>query len=360
MTGVVTQASVTIRVIGDVALRRPSPSASRFLRELPPADLVVANLEIPLTDRGVPAEKLSVHRAPLALAGQYADLGVDVWTLATNHLLDFGAQGMADTLRALADSGQSAVGAGRDLAESRRPARVETASGTSVSIVNACSTLAPGWAATPQRPGVAPLRVAQSFEYDATLMEEQPGTPPAVRTAVDERDAAEVLEAVAQEAARSDLVLVALHWGVAWPYLPANQGPLAEYQRPFAHRLIDAGADMVIGHHSHAFDGIELYRDRPICYSLGNFAFHLDPPEHESRVRSPVIRPVLTEGPWRRGAVCDLTRGEEGWSLRLYPFGLDDAGDVIAADDALVEEVRERVLALSPSFVDRDRLSFLV
>ena len=64
-----------------------------------------------------------------------------------------------------------------------------------------------------------------------------------------------------------------MHWGVPSPWLSPIQGPLTEYQRPLAHAIIDAGADLIIGNHPHAIHPVEIYQGKCICYSLGNFVY---------------------------------------------------------------------------------------
>jgi poly-gamma-glutamate synthesis protein (capsule biosynthesis protein) len=85
---------------------------------------------------------------------------------------------------------------------------------------------------------------------------------------------ARACEAVADTKRRADLVIVAIHWGVSFGWLPLNQSELCTYEQPLGRALIDAGADAVIGHHPHVLHGIETYCKRPIFYSVGNFLFH--------------------------------------------------------------------------------------
>lgn len=340
----------TLRTIGDVALVRPS-RAGEVLRTLPPADGVIANLEIPLTHEGRAEEKAAVHRASPELVDELTQLGVDAWTVATNHLLDFGVVGMRSTLEVLRGAGQAYVGAGEDVELARRPMRFTARDGSVVGLANAAATLPPGFAAGHMRPGVAPLRVRQSFEYDGVRLEEQPGTPPRVLTSVEDSDADALLDTVKSLTSDADIVVVALHWGVAWPFLPTAQGPLAAYQQPFAHRLIDAGADVVIGHHSHSLHPIEFYRGRPICYSLGNFAFHsVQDPQAVARVAATPSPSVLESGPWFRSAVLDLILQEDRWRVRVTPIKLDRGGDPSLAPLEDAESILRELECASKGF----------
>ena len=115
------------------------------------------------------------------------------------------------------------------------------------------------------------MRVRTRFETDVSITDEQPGTSPYVHTEVVGGDLAQAVTAVRDARGRSDVVVVSVHWGVPPGWAAPFQGVLAGYQRPAAHALIDAGADLILGHHPHTLHGVEIYKDRPICYSLGNF-----------------------------------------------------------------------------------------
>jgi poly-gamma-glutamate capsule biosynthesis protein CapA/YwtB (metallophosphatase superfamily) len=174
----------------------------------------------------------------------------DVCALANNHVLDFGRAGLAETLGALARAGLAAAGAGQDSAGAGRPAAVPVpvtgdgeAAGGRV-LVCSCGTLSsgipPGWAATVARPGVNLL----------------PGLSDAVADAVAERAGA--------ARRRGDLVVVSVHWGSNWGYEVDGE------QVRFAHRLIDAGVDLIHGHSSHHPRPVEVYRGKLILYGCGD------------------------------------------------------------------------------------------
>jgi poly-gamma-glutamate synthesis protein (capsule biosynthesis protein) len=128
-------------------------------------------------------------------------------------------------------------------------------------------------AARPGKPGIAPIEVGFSFEPDINLMVEQPGTMPAVHTWASPRDQQLVCERVAALCDEGRTVIVGIHWGVPEKWMSPAFDRLAEYQRPLGHALVDAGAAVVFGHHSHSLHPIEVYRGRPIFYSAGNFLF---------------------------------------------------------------------------------------
>ncbi|GEL26882.1 hypothetical protein PSU4_58360 [Pseudonocardia sulfidoxydans NBRC 16205] len=314
-------------VVGGWPRRPPGESATELLTG---GDLVIGNLEVPLTDRGERAEKLVAMRAPASGAAELASWGVGLVSLAMNHAMDYGADGMRDTVRALDAAGIGHAGFGENRAEATAPRLVRVGDRT-LAFLSLCSALPLGANATAARAGIAPLRVRQTVEFDGPFMEETPGTPPFVHTVAHEPDVRVAEQAVREARLRADVVAVALHWGVPFPYLPQAQGPLAQYQRPLAHRLVDAGADLVIGHHPHCLHPVEFYGQGLILYSTGNFVFDwcdgwtpdamvADPDAHPAAP----FRPVLMRGPWYESAVFRVRLGEEdGPRLRLSPIELD-------------------------------------
>lgn len=266
--------SLWLAVTGDVVPMRPlSADDTRLRALLASADLAVGNLEAPLTTAGARADKAATLRAHPDRVAEVATLGFDLVTLANNHLLDYGVDGMRDTRAALRAAGIDAVGAGETASEALRTVVRSTRAGD-VAVIGLCSALPPGFAATEDRPGVAPLRVLQQVSIDPSIAAEQPGAAPYVHTQVYAPD----LEAACAEIRRVRdevaLVVVIVHWGVPHGFAATSYGVLAEYQRPAAHRLVDAGADLVVGHHPHVVHPIERYGDALIAYSIGNYLFH--------------------------------------------------------------------------------------
>lgn len=327
-----------LTVVGDVVVsgwpRRPAtgrlgPGSSAFAL-LRSADLTIGNLEAPFTGRGQRAEKLVAMRAPTSGAAELAALGFDLMSLATNHAMDYGADGMRDTVRALDTAGVGHAGFGETRAEASR-ARVVSVGSESLAFFSFCCALPLGYNATADRAGIGAIRVRQQFEYDSGFLDETPGTPPFVHSRAHEPDI-RLAEALVREAKRNhDFVVIALHWGVPHCYLPAAQGPLAQYQQPLARRLVDAGADLLIGHHPHCLHPVEFYRNGLILYSTGNFVFdwcdgwnaESMTPRQDAHPWAP-YRPALVQGPWFESAVFRVGLGSAGGpTLRLDPIELD-------------------------------------
>lgn len=201
-------------------------------------DFTIANLETPITTRGTVQTKEYVYRSsPLALPALKA-AGVDIVNLANNHVMDYGTDGLLDTMSALDQEGIKRVGAGKDATEAYQPVMVEK-DGVKIAVFG-FSRVVPeaSWKAAPGHPGVA-----ETYSYTVPV------------------------EAIQKAKATADLVVVVAHWGVERDDNPDKN------QKELAHRYIDAGADLIIGGHPHVLQGFEQYKGKWIAYSLGNFIF---------------------------------------------------------------------------------------
>lgn len=212
-------------------------------------------------DRDLPPRRFQPHEAGPLLA----DAGFNVMSFASNHAMRQSTEGMLDTLEVLGSNGIAAIGAGRDIGEATRPAIVEH-DGTTVGFLAYCSVVPRGHWATPSRPGVAPVRASTAYEqYDW-----QPGTPPHVRSWADPEDLSGMVGDIQALRPKVDVLVVSHHWGVH--FVPAL---IAEYQYEVGHAAIDAGADLIIGHHPHVLKGVEVYKGKAIFYSLGNLKMRI-------------------------------------------------------------------------------------
>lgn len=203
----------------------------------------VMNLETSVTrsDDWLPGKAVHYRMTPENIDCLSA-VGADVWTLANNHVLDFGVRGLEETLDVLADAGLRTVGAGRNVVEAWRPAVVAPDGRRLLvwSVAHQSSGVPLGWAATETEPGVA-LLPDLSDDTAATL---------AAR--------------VRQHRRPGDLVVVSVHWGANWGY------SVSPAQRQFAHRLVDAGVNVVHGHSSHHPRPVEVYRGGLVLYGCGD------------------------------------------------------------------------------------------
>lgn len=331
----------TISLVGDVVIRTrlaqmrgdddgPFQAA---LAELERSDLVLANLEIPLSRRGYRIPKWANMRADPEVIDDVKALAIDAVTLANNHMMDYGPEAMLDTLAACDRAGIARCGAGVDLEAALRPLRFEVGA-TSVGLINAACTLPMESDAGEGKAGIAPIHIVSSYEIDPSLSLEQPGTMPTVHTWARTDDQELVCERVERLAAEVDVVIVAIHWGVPSPWLNPDQGLLAEYQQPLGQALVTAGADIVWGHHAHELHPIEVFRGKPIMYSVGHF---------------------LLENPWSFmgphsviAQVCLEDRRMTG--LNLIPVWIDDRGLPGRATGHQAADVVDKLSRLSAGY----------
>jgi poly-gamma-glutamate synthesis protein (capsule biosynthesis protein) len=207
------------------------------------ADLTIVNLESPLCAVEAPIAKLGPNfRADPSLARALSEVPVHVACLANNHMTDQGDAGLAETLAALDEAGIRHVGAGPDQTRAGGPLRLEV--------------------------GGVSLALLDFAVVEGAIPREGPG---AARI-----DHLVVRRAVAEAAAGGDAVIPTLHAGKEGVLFPSPG------LQALCRELVDAGAAAVICHHPHVPQGIEVYRDRPIAYSLGNFLFDWPEPEMET------------------------------------------------------------------------------
>lgn len=206
-------------------------------------DVRIVNLETAITRRGSFAPDKDVHYRmnPRNIEALCA-IRPTVCTLANNHSLDFGPIGLRDTLDALRNAGIAAVGAGLNIDAARCPARISLGNPNVLVVgVAATSSGVPlDWEATSSSPGIW------------------------VVPALSPQAADDVATELLIRASRHDITIASIHWGANWGY------EVREDERSFAHRLIDAGVNIVHGHSSHHPRPLEIYRNRPIFYGCGD------------------------------------------------------------------------------------------
>jgi len=220
----------------------------KALFHLTSADITAGNLELPITSADNPAEnKTFVFKGkPESLSG-LVDAGFDVVSLANNHTMDHGVEGLLETIKHLDEYGIGHVGAGNNAEEAYAPV-IREVNGIKVAYV-ATSRVLPvtEWKATRYAPGLA-----ESYDPTQTLKS---------------------IEALEEEA---DITVVLVHWGIERADKPED------YQLNLAKQYIDAGADLVIGSHPHVLQGFQQYNGKWIAYSLGNFVFNANPKERQA------------------------------------------------------------------------------
>ena len=273
-----TKGKLTLAIVGDVYVKREDPSSIFALTREPlfNADIAFANQEAPLSTKGTPVlPKTSYRSEPRAVeALTYA--GIDAVGLANNHTMDYGPEALLETTEVLKRAGIAFTGGGTDLEAAHRPAILER-KGTRIAFLSYSSVFNPDFfPAKKDRPGIAVVRLYTAYRPHHRVFE-QPGAPATAVVTPDAKDFARMIEDVQKAKAESDVVVVSWHWGISGGYKK-----IADYQKEMGKAAIDAGADVVVGHHPHFLQGIEVYKGKTIFYSLGNFAFE-DRISHQGR-----------------------------------------------------------------------------
>ncbi len=209
------------------------------------ADVAFLNLETSIARGGarLPGKGIWFRSAP-EFAQELANAGIDVVTLANNHVLDYDDPAFAETLSNLAKAGIAVCGGGKNMAEARRPA-IHSANDISVAFLGYSEFAHIYWS------------VAKPKRFVAG--EAGPGISPWNREAI--------IEDIRRAKRVADHVVVSFHWGDEYVSMPADR------QVRLAHAAIDAGASVVHGHHPHVLQPVEVYHGGVIFYSLGNFVF---------------------------------------------------------------------------------------
>lgn len=207
------------------------------------SDVVVGNLECPATKIKAPVQKLFIFRGEPEWLTTLKEHGVTHLNLANNHSIDQGRKGLMDTWKNIEEAGMTPLGAGPTLREAAEPVLLAE-SPRKVWLVPSLQLALENWAYLDDRPTVSqePMdslvrRVAELKQADSTAV-----------------------------------VVVSLHWGGEHTMRPVPS------QRLEAHRLIDAGADLLVCHHTHTMQTVEEYHGHMIYYSIGNFIFDQQKP----------------------------------------------------------------------------------
>ena len=393
------------------------PEFLRLIDLLRSSDLAFTNLEMlfhdyepyPMAESGG-----TYMRGEPALAGELAWAGIDMVARANNHAGDYGVLGMDLTTRYVAEAGILQAGVGGSLAEAREARFLETPKAR-VALVSVASSFARHMAAgrsrddVPARPGLNPLRFSTTYvlaEAEFAALKElgdtlglftdqdgqpagtdegkpgqiqlfnqwfAPGDEPGIRTEANKRDVEEIASVVNNASRVADYVIVTIH---AHEHGGRREIP-AGFLPVFARAMIDAGADVFVGHGPHALRGIEIYSGRPILYSLGDFIF-----QNETLLRLPSENyetyklgetahlgdfndarykndtegfPAIPEI-WEAVVAVPVFRGDSLRELALYPISLGYGlprqvrGRPVLAQGELAEKILGDLVNLSAPF----------
>lgn len=274
------------------------------------ADVMCLNNEFTYSTGGSPLEgKAYTFRADPGRVEVLQQLGVDAVTLANNHVYDYGKEALLDTFTVLEEAQIPYFGAGRTLEDAMKPLYLEV-DGRTVALVAASraekNRMTPQ--ATETEPGI--LRC-----YDTELF----------------------LQAIREAKANSDFCIAFVHWGTEYSY------ELEQVQLDTGKDYLDAGADAVIGAHSHCLQGMEYYDGKPVIYSLGNYWFnektldtmllqlHFSGDEEEGRLTVQVIPAVQT-------GYRTIYASDAAEQRRIYDFLESISVNVAISDEGIVAE----------------------
>ena len=417
-----TDGEFTMALTGDSIITRrlsvyEEPEFIEMIELIRGADVAFTNLEVLLHDYEVwPAHQSggTWMRADPAMAKELAWAGFDLVSMANNHTGDYGVEGMRLTMKHVRESGLVGAGVGESLVAAREAKFLETAKAR-VALVSMASTFTAHSRAgksrgdIPPRPGLSPLRFTTTRIVTPDTMVAlraaaaalgggggrgggrsrgggqggdglgflgttfEVGDEAATRTQPNEEDLAEIGAVVRNAAALADYVIVTIHAheGSGGRFVPA------EFLVTFARAMIDAGADVFVGHGPHVLRGIEIYNGKPIFYSLGDFVFQNEtllrlPYENYERYELEADNHVAdfnarrysndTRGfpsqpeIWESVVAMPRFRGKQLTGIELHPISLQFGkppsvrGRPLFADGTLGRKILEDIVRLSAPF----------
>ena len=297
--------------------QKTDPTFLDLVKIIRDADAAFVNLEVvtprpplvPSAEHG--GSNLGAHEYVL---DELKWMGFNLYNVANNHSNDYTYKGLLDTMDALRERGMVFAGGGMNLGEARSPAYLDTAD-TRVAILGAASTFVVGAPAGPARedmpgrPGISPLRVSYEYVLDKTRwnalaeIDEALGTAqaareryqtsrtwppegtlqlfgttfvkgdaPAIRSKPNPRDLDDICRWISDAKRQAEFVAMSFH-GHEGKNRRGNSPDIADFIPEVAHRCIDAGADVFVGHGPHMLRACEVYKGKPIFYSLGDFYY---------------------------------------------------------------------------------------
>jgi len=272
----VSKGDIILTAVGDMIYNEEishftEPYYKNLYRILQDARLAYGNLEMSLNEKPELQRSTYQFRRGRDFAWEIAKIGINMVSLANNHALDYGTEGLKDCLRILRQSGFTYAGAGLNLTQARaaRSKRILT---TRFALLSFYSSRRIRWT-NPDEPTIATIRAP------SVLLEKENGKIEAIPAPVEE-DVKAMEDAISVARRNADIVIVAFHFhwvshSRAYP-LPDKVPP---HQTLVIHKAVDAGADIIIVTGPHVLRGIEIYKGKPVFYSIGNFVYHWKTPE---------------------------------------------------------------------------------
>ena len=324
--------TLTLFAVGDIILKNDNPE--RYFDLVAPVlttgDVVIGQGEIPYSNRPVQTNKTISAQDPESMrALTYS--GFNVITLTGNHMWDAGVPGIEDTLAWLKAHDIAPVGTGMNIEEARRPIILRKKN-TDIGVLSYnCVGPRETWA-TQTKPGSAYVNVLTHYELDHAV----PGGTPIVYTFSDPESLDAMLDDIRDLRSKCDVLVVSLHKGII--HTPAK---LARYELDISRAAVDAGADLILGHHAHILKGIEVYKGKMIFHGLNQLV---------------AILPQLAPKPgqdkedWaqKRKRLYNFEPDSENPN---YPFHPDSKQTIIAK--CLIEDGRIRKVTYLPCLINK-------
>ena len=343
--------NIVLTAVGDMIFNReitdyPEPAYQNLYRIIQGADIGFGNLEMSLNEKPELQKGAYNFRRGRDFGWEILKLGINLVGVANNHAFDYEAAGLLDSMRILKQSGIAFAGAGETLREAQAPVYRQVGR-TRFALLSFMS--GSDWPKTnPNEPSINVLNAPRVYLDDNNGLDGRGITAPLAS------DVRAMEDAIATAKRNADIVLVAyhLHWvphSRAYP-LP-DQVPA--HQRLVLKRAIDAGADAILGSGPHVLRGIEMYKGKPIFYSLGDFIYQYRtqgiPAIHWQRDEQKDVREEFDT------VVARLTISDKKISkIQLIPVSLEMTGERTGSPSLADSEGRERILSsiidLSASF----------
>ena len=275
-----------------------------FQKEFEGNDLNVIDLECPLTEEITTIEKSGPHqKAHPKTIHLLKEIKVGMVAMANNHILDYGAKALSETIDLCTNNGITTIGVGKDLDAARLPV-IKEIKGKKIGFLNFCES---EWTiATDDSPGANPMDLIENYYAIQSLKQSV------------------------------DKIIIIAHGGIEFYHLPSPR--IKKTYRYF----IDAGADAVISHHTHCFSGYEVYKEAPIFYGLGNFVYDWPDKENDN---------------WNFGYMVRLSIGDR-IGFEIIPFRQNN-GDEIGVhylSEVQDQQFLERLKELNSIIADDHRL----
>ncbi len=350
---------LVVTAVGDMIFNEPisqleAPERAGLLRLMQEADVAYGNMEFSLNDRPELQRPFYNFRAPRDFRWELARTGINLVSLANNHALDFGPEGLKESLKALDHSNITYAGAGTTLAEAHAPGRLELAGHKTRVALLAYMRY---WTAKYRSKDASGPSL--STIDPAVILAVRDGKVEKVEGPL-ESDVQTMEDDILLARRRNDLLLVSLHnHDVTHHRAYGIQDTTPPNEEIMYHRAIEAGADLVLGTGPHVLRGIELYKGRPIFYSLGDFIYQYRTPE---RIPVDLIHQRDIEMPRPQNvSVFDLRESQEVLEsvmvrmtlnqgklkrIQLLPVTIDDEGPLYGVPRLASTKRGAEILAL--------------